>query len=407
MNNKLLLWAFFILPTLIMSCGEDDTPVPTPEPTIEPVSVSKTNDTKIFMHYMPWFETPEFSDGWSTHWRMANKNPDNFLANGNRQIASHYYPLIGPYDSEDRDVIDYHLLLMKYAGVDGLLIDWYGKYDVLDYKANLDNSNALISRLEDVGLEYAIVYEEYTAENVANATNNTDIQAAQGDMTYIRDRYFKHDYYIKVDGNPLLLTFGPRYFNNSSQWDNILSTLNQDVTFMPLWNFSNKVGGNNADGEFAWIDFTPSYSNLQSFYATSGSQIVMGAVYPGYHDYYVEGNYGSSYGFVDHNNGITLDATFQKAAQANLDYIQLCTFNDFGEGTIFEPTQEFQFQYLEKVQDFTGVTYEKAALETIYTYYLKRKEHKGVVDKQIVLNEVFDALVQLDLATANSLLSGL
>ncbi len=406
MRNILYLTLAIVF-VLVASCGEDNTPTPTPIPDVEPVDVTKTNDTKIYMHYMPWFDTPEFSGDWSSHWRMANKNPDNFLSNGNRQIASHYYPLIGPYDSEDRDVIDYHLLLMKYAGVDGILIDWYGKYDVADYKSNLDNSNAIINRLEDIGLEYAIVYEEFTAEFVANATNNTDIQAAQGDMTYMESRYFSDDYYIHIDGNPLLLTFGPRYFNNTAQWNDILSVLNQEITFMPLWNFTNKVGANNADGEFAWIDFTPSYSELQSFYATSNSQIVMGAVFPGYHDYYVEGNWGTSYGFVDHNNGITLDATLQKAAQADLDYIQLCTFNDFGEGTIFEPTQEFEYQYLEKVQDFTGVTYEKAAFETIHTYYLKRKEHAGNVENQKVLNEVFDALVQLDLDTANTLLSGL
>ena len=52
---------------------------------------------------------------------VNNRNPNIVDATGKRQIASHYYPKIGPYASSDPDVIEYHLLLMKYAGVDGVL----------------------------------------------------------------------------------------------------------------------------------------------------------------------------------------------------------------------------------------------------------------------------------------------
>ena len=68
----------------------------------EPISVNKTIKTPVYAHYMPWFQTPEFSGYWGNHWTMANKNPDEFI-NGQRSIASHYYPLIGPYDSSDEN----------------------------------------------------------------------------------------------------------------------------------------------------------------------------------------------------------------------------------------------------------------------------------------------------------------
>jgi hypothetical protein len=90
-----------------------------------PVPVTKTNSQKVYVHYMPWFETPATSGNgqWGQHWTMANENPNIILANGRREIASYFYPMIGPYDSDDRDVIDYHLLLMKYSGIDGIIID--------------------------------------------------------------------------------------------------------------------------------------------------------------------------------------------------------------------------------------------------------------------------------------------
>src|SRR3982751_5346275 len=79
------------------------------------VAVSKTNPMPVYMHYMPWFQTPETLGGttWGWHWTMNNRNPNVIAANGQRQIASRYYPLIGPYDSSNRDVIEYHMLLLK------------------------------------------------------------------------------------------------------------------------------------------------------------------------------------------------------------------------------------------------------------------------------------------------------
>src|SRR5258706_1034159 len=95
---------------------------------LDPVTVTKTNSQKVYVHYMPWFEDKSTSlDGkWGSHWTMANENPDIILSNGRRQIAAWFYPMIGPYASSDRDVIDYHTLLMKYAGIDGVIVDWYG-----------------------------------------------------------------------------------------------------------------------------------------------------------------------------------------------------------------------------------------------------------------------------------------
>src|SRR6476469_7351477 len=93
------------------------------------VPVEKAADApKLYMHYMPWFQTPSSLGGtggssWGFHWKMNTQNPNIVDASGKRQIASHYYPKIGPYDSTDHDVIEYHLLLMKYSRIDGPMVD--------------------------------------------------------------------------------------------------------------------------------------------------------------------------------------------------------------------------------------------------------------------------------------------
>src|SRR5688500_4362997 len=121
MNRKMGIGLCMIL--LICACrGSDEEVVKEEEGS---PAVVKTNDMKVYVHYMPWFQTKPFSGSWGSHWKMNTKNPDIVDAEGKKQIASHYYPLIGPYDSRDKDVIEYHLLLMKYSGIDGVLIDWY------------------------------------------------------------------------------------------------------------------------------------------------------------------------------------------------------------------------------------------------------------------------------------------
>ncbi len=87
------------------------------------------------VHYMPWFQTPSISGYWGWHWTMNHFNPDKIDLTGRHEIASHYCPLTGPYDSQDKDILEYQVLLMKISGIDGVLVDWYGNENYNDYNA--------------------------------------------------------------------------------------------------------------------------------------------------------------------------------------------------------------------------------------------------------------------------------
>jgi hypothetical protein len=89
----------------------------------------------------------------------------------------------------------------------------------------------------------------------------------------------------------------------------------------------------------------------------------------------------------------------------NIDFLQLATFNDFGEGTMFEPTIETGFEYLKQVQQFTGVTFGEAELQLVYRLYLARKKYFGNASIQANLDAVSDHLAALDIPSANDLLS--
>ena len=91
------------------------------------------NDKLILAHYMPWFESKDVSGKWGWHWTMNQFDPDKTGKDDLPEIAAHFHPLIGLYDSNDPHALECHLQQMKLAGIDGVIIDWYGTKDANDY----------------------------------------------------------------------------------------------------------------------------------------------------------------------------------------------------------------------------------------------------------------------------------
>ena len=202
--NSLII-VFTLLSFVACEKDDNDNPEEFSVTKYDPVKVEKQSEIKTWMHFMPWFETNTSSENgkWGMHWTMNTMNPEILDEDGKRNIASHFYPLTGPYSSSDPDIIEYQLLLMKYSGIDGILIDWYGSTDVNDYKSIRKNSEALIKALDNTGLDFAIVYEDRTIDEVIDEdVLSFKIEAAQEDMVYIEQNYFNNPHYIKINDKP-------------------------------------------------------------------------------------------------------------------------------------------------------------------------------------------------------------
>ena len=116
----------------------------------------------------PWAAT-----SWGWHWTMNNCNPNTILPNGQRQIASYDYPLIGPYDSSDPYVIEYQMLLMKLSGISGTTVDWYGEQGSNGDEASLlSASNKIVSATQTYGLGVGVCLEDRFATSTSEVTTN-------------------------------------------------------------------------------------------------------------------------------------------------------------------------------------------------------------------------------------------
>src|SRR6266478_1885405 len=124
-----------------------------------PFVLSAGQTKPIMVHFMPWYVAKPYSASWGWHWTMNHFNPDVVKTNGQREIASWYYPLIGPYDSLDPVVLEYQVLLMKLGGVDGVIVDWYGQDNYYDYAVNNARTAALLKYTQKAGLKFSLCYE--------------------------------------------------------------------------------------------------------------------------------------------------------------------------------------------------------------------------------------------------------
>lgn len=370
-------------------------------------SVPKTYTKPVLMHYMPWFETPEFDGGWGYHWTMNNNNPNTVVnaTTGERDIASHYNPLIGPYSSIDPAVLEYHLLLMKYAGVDGILIDWYGQYGGNgDIGKLLQASNAIVDVTDDAGMEFGVVLEDRFSQS------RTDVER---NVAYLRDNYFNRSNYYRHGAaqDPILAIFGPINYTGQSTWDQIVQFGGEDMEILPLWNDSDECGSH-GDGNYTWPQENEALDNwytlLRDHYDNEAPNLktFMGSAYTGFDDYYAEAGQGAGYFTIPHEDGVTLEKTFGLADEfkADIDILQLVTWNDYGEGTMFEPTLEFGYQFLTQLQSFLGVSYTLHELEQVHRLYTLRKSKAGDITAQAKLDQVFDAFADLQPALAEQLM---
>ncbi|MFO0892772.1 MAG: glycoside hydrolase family 71/99-like protein [Isosphaeraceae bacterium] len=342
----------------------------------------------ILTHYMTWFETKPTSKVWGWHWTMGHFDPERIDSTGKREIASHLYPLIGPYDSADPDVLEYHTLLMRIAGIDGVIVDWYGTRDFNDYAMIHRRTVSLFDSLKRVGMKFAVCYEDRALKALVEHGKLSPGQAldqGKSDLRFCAEKWFGDPAYARWDGRPLLLVFGPEYLKQD-QWVSILLGLQPSPAFLTL-----NERREPAIGSFAWPPMWASKDGvlttkaldeyLDRFYKQDGPKIA--GAFPGFHDIYKEAGAQPTYGFLDPRNGETLDHTLVRAKESGSPFIQTITWNDFGEGTCIEPTREHGYTYLEKIQAIRlrsgdrGFPYTAADLRLPFRVYELRK-HSGL-----------------------------
>ena len=376
----------------------------------------------VMVYYMPWYAGKPQSANWGWHWTMDHFNPDQVTTSGERQIASWYYPLIGPYDSTDPALLEYHVLLMKLAGIDGVIVDWYGIDDFLDYAANNRATAALFNFTRKAGLKFCISYEDQTIQHMVDAhylTASDAVARAQGVMRYLQTNYFSDASFLRWQGKPVLLNFGPQYFKTNADWEAIFSVL--DLTNRPAFFTEDNylpVGVGAFSWPPMWLSQAPgtggvlSDAALKNYLATFDQKAAawpafISSAFPRFHDVYQKAGVRDYWGYLGDRNGDTFRDTLGRAMTNGSAIVQIVTWNDFGEGTVIEPTREYGYRDLGIVQEFRRQFLEPAFPHhtndlTLATRLFNLRQQSGTnASVAAELDRAFTNLVAGDLGVVN------
>ncbi len=353
----------------------------------------------IMAHYLPWYASKPFRGQWGWHWTMNHYDPERLNGAKRRDAASRFYPLIGLYDSGDPDTLQCHVMLLKIAGIDGVIIDWYGNDDLLDYAVNNRNTQALIPFLEKAGLRFALCYEDQTvSKGIEGKVFPASDAVAHGQrlMRWVGKNYFSARAYLRSDKRPVLLSFGKPYYDDA-QWNEVFAPL----PVKPLYFTENDRRVATASvGGFDWPSprggVKGAFAEQDAFYdrAKRWPHFVAGA-FSRFDDIYAQAGVHASWGTIEDREGRTFAETLTKALRSKPDLIQLITWNDWGEGTQIEPSEEFGYRDLEVTQrkrrelQSASFPYREQDLRLPVEWYLTRKRLAGNKAAQKSLDTVF------------------
>lgn len=324
----------------------------------------------LLAHFMPWYESRPVSGKWGWHWTMNRFDPEK-VSGGRREAASRYRPTIGLYDSGDPDAIECQLLLMKMAGIDGVLVDWYGTVDLYDYGIIHRNTGRLLAQCERLGMKFGLVYEDQTVTQlVKNGKFRAEDAVPEGRkvMDWLGAHWFRSPAYLRQDGRPVLLVFGPQYYK-PEDWPKMFAGLPKAPAFYTL-----HYRREGAFGAYDWPLPKEGDPARARFYAKrKETPESIPVAYPRFDDIYKEAGIGDSFPVIPDQGGATYRTTLKEALRSGARFVQIATWNDWGEGTGIEPTTEFGTRDLQMTQRLRGSKFTARDLQLPLRLYLARK----------------------------------
>jgi glycoprotein endo-alpha-1,2-mannosidase len=263
------------------------------------VPAARAGTVAIF--YYPWYGTPLHDGSW-LHWGQNGHQPPH-------DVYSRYFPALGPYSSGDPVIVQRQMAQIAAAGVNEVVVSWWGKGSPEDALLPLVLAAARKSHLQT-----AIHLEPYAGRSPASVSQDLTYLASRG----IRDVYVYHPLdFAAADWVPVTSSkpAGMRLFAGTE-----------------LVGFAASAG---FDGFYTYdfVDYGGGKFIRLCAEAHARGLLCEPSVGPGY-DGVRAGELSLSRG---RDAGRTYDNLWRAALRARPDGVTITSFNEWGEGTQIEP----------------------------------------------------------------------
>ncbi|TWO34695.1 alpha-mannosidase [Seonamhaeicola sediminis] len=313
------------------------------------------NNAHIF--YYNWYGSQK-KDGEYRHWahevipHWSDSTWNNVKGfSGGDDIGANFYPALGCYSSNDKNIISEHFKLIKSAGIGVCVMSWWGK--------NSFEDKSLLTYLE-----LAETYNIKIAFHVEPFYKS--IEAFKDAINYLNTTYGNHNAIFRIQGKPLFYVYDS-YKLDKDAWSSLLKTngkisirnTKNDGVFIGLWVHENEEDfftDSGFDGFYTYFasdgfvygSTTSNWSYLSKF-AKKNGLLFIPSVGPGYLDTRIRP--WNDVNTKHRNNGSYYKDMFRKAIAQNPEFISITSFNEWHEGTQIEPAIS------KRILDFTYADY--------------------------------------------------
>lgn len=271
---------------------------------------------RIYAHFVPWF-------GFGDHMKVG-------------------------YTSNDVAQVQKQVNDMVSRGLDGAVIDWYGRGEFNKNFVFYDQATQMLMQQAELhpGFQFAIMYDAGALKACA-ATLGCDVtQTMIDDLNYVNTTYEGSPAYLTANGRPVIYFFGDSAY--TIDWTRVRASVAGNPEFI----FRNNGGFTHTQtsGAFSWVaphppgstsTDVPSIGYLDSYYTSALNHPTMystGSGYKGFNDTLALWGSGR---FIDQQCGQTWLETLAEEGKyysttRQQTGIQLVTWNDYEEGSEIE-----------------------------------------------------------------------
>lgn len=301
----------------------------------------------IHAFYYMWYGNPTVDGTW-IHWNAKDRLPPD-------DLASNYYPLLGPYSSRDARVMRYHLQWMRDAGIGTAIISYWGPFGP-DFDV-LDEFSYWSLRY---GIRWAFLIEPY--RGITRNSLERDLQVLLSRYHSVLFRVIRPtpDFPWKLP-RPVFYLFNMGMFHHED-WIQLMRKFHhrQNGIFFVINDITGTLAGwGTPDGFYS---YTPAPAELNFTYhpqlkkaVTRDGFAFVATVSPGFETR----RYRSDLAFLEtpRQAGRLYDRSWQLAIQLEPDWIAIISFNEWHEGTQIEPAvtvNMMDYQNYEGHFNYTG-----------------------------------------------------
>jgi glycoprotein endo-alpha-1,2-mannosidase len=255
----------------------------------------------VSVFYYPWYGTPALDGGWQ-HWNQNTHAPPS-------DLYSRFYPARGPYSSSDPRVVADQMAQIRAAGIDEVVVSWWGRGSQEDLRLPL-----VVSWARRDGLLVGIHLEPYPGRSPQSVSADLQYLAGFG----VRDVYVYH----------------PRDFT-AADWAPLNAAAPPTMRMLAGTDLIGFAAAAHFAGIYTYDFLMDSGGKLARLCAQAHLQrlVCLPSVGPGYDGRRA----GESPLLRNRQRGATYDALWTAALAAAPDAVSVTSFNEWGEGTQIEP----------------------------------------------------------------------